>query len=1189
MEDFPKLLRRKRLEAHLTQAELAQRVGVKQRTVARWEHGVSTPTRDTLTNVANAFGEPEDDWVRIAGRDSTLDYPSLPLPVRPWMDRLPLGELTPPEFERFTSYLLKACYPSASISRVGGQGHAQRGADILVHTSDGTQLFQCKRVQRFGPSQMKAVADAAAAAAAERRVLVLSRVASPDARSAATRDGWEIWDHDDIVRMLQQDVNSESARRVLEVFFPGWKEDFLGIRGGGPWALPDEYFAGQREESPFSHSYELIGRDEEVTTVLKWARGDQPFFLLTGAAGVGKSRFLMEAASHIDDRPVFFVDRNATVELEDFPRLGDDGPLIIVDDAHDRDDLELIIRGARAHPERVSVLFATREYGKPRLIQELAEHARELDTPAANLAPLAASDARRLASLVLGTAENHPLAIRLVRVTRDCTLLLVAAGYLLKTKQDDPAFIDNEESFRVAVLERMYDDYVRVAGHLPGDVRVEDMLQFLAAVHPFDLDDNDALEAASQVLGCGRDVLISALGEIVRTGVVVKRRSRIRVQPDLLADHILVTACFDRTLAKATGYADRIWQAGSALLRRNLIVNVARIDWRLSETGMSRDSMLAEAWRVLDQEFKAGGISQRLGLLDLLEKVAFYQPERTLDLVEWALDNELPRQQTKFGPYTYEHVRVRVAPVLRVCAYHGEWLYRACELLWRLAQSDPRPTNPHPDHPARILCDLAAYSRYRPFDHTQRVIGQAIEWLRRDRVKLTFDILDQALRSEFEDHISDGHSVTYHSYPASVLGEAKVLALRQDVLNAVIQQLLGNDVSLAARAAESLELALSPPMGLFGRQPGANEMAVWAAESVRLLKRVHAKLDGVRLSPAVAVALRDAVGGAMRPNEAITAAAEEILKAVGGDLEHLVVGVLMHGPWRWPRVRGEKGELSASEEQRWLKDLANRFLDDSGEAATAVERIEQYLAEARVASTASGASGLFVTALVDQRPAVGTEIVRRVIADSDSPLVQVTGTTLSAIRVVDAEQALELAQALVNTGLTAARMSVAHAYGWGLASAPAVSSAELALILELAADDDVNLAHQLASGLRFMAERDPRTALAVISELRIGRSEHLASEVLALFADARPLRIDKLGKEELDGILEQLVECNQIDDYWIQAFLASLSGSDLHSVVRLLRSRVERAESLEESDNYRPVPFKPKFQSQMLGKSRGFI
>ena len=764
--------------------------------------------------------------------------------------------------------------------------------------------------------------------------------------------------------------------------------------------------------------------------------------------------------------------------------------------------------------------------------------------------------------------------MRLVAATRDCTLFLVAAGYLLKTNHVDPAFLDDEEGFRVAVLERMYYDYVRGAGHVAGEVSVADVLQFLSAVHPFDLNDNDAMEAASHVLGCRRDVLTSALGEIVRTGVVVKRRSRLRVQPDLLSDHILVRACFDRALGKATGYADRIWQAGTAGLQRNLIVNVARIDWRLSETGMSPESMLTEAWRVLERDFKESGILRRLDLLNLLEKIAFYQPERTLNLVEWALDHRLPPERTAFGLFKDECVQAKLPPVLRVCAYRLEPMYKACELLWRLAQSDQRHTNPHPEHPVRILCDLASYSRYKPFDHTQHVTSLAIEWLRRDGVKLVFDILDQALQMEVDDYISEKSSFTVHTYSPLKLGEDRVLALRDRVLTAVIQQLLGNDPSLAVRAAKSLELALSPPMGHFGRKPAAEEVAVWDEESVRLLKRIHTSLRGALLSPPVVVALRDAVDSAMwHPNETITAAAQKVMSAIGDDLEHQVVEVLIHGPWRWYGRHEKNGEPSARAEQRRLKNLAERFLEDSVETSTAVERLATLLADIGASPDVSGA-GQFVAALVDQRPCVGIEIVKHVIADDNSPLIPVTGVTLSAVRAASAERALELAQSLVHGGEPANRLSVAYAYGWGLATAPVVSSAELTLIRELAADDNSKFAQQLSHGLRFMAERSPRMALTVILEMRVGRSEQLAGEVLRLFTDAGPLRIDELRSDELTCIVEQLVECNRIDDYWVQAFLSSMSRRDLRGVVTLLRRRVEHSESVDELDDYRSVPFR---------------
>ena len=715
----------------------------------------------------------------------------------------------------------------------------------------------------------------------------------------------------------------------------------------------------------------------------------------------------------------------------------------------------------------------------------------------------------------------------------------------------------------------MYQDYVEGAGQLT-EISVEDVLRFLATVHPFDLDDEEALGAVARVLRCPRDMVALALEKLVKTGVVVKRGSRLRVQPDLLADHILASSCFSRTLRRATGYARRVWRASNVGLRQNLIVNVARIDWRLSASGMSHESMLSEVWHVLEREFKESGIPARLDLLNLLERVAFYQPERTLNLVEWALDHELRATHTPLVEYTYQDVRIRVAPVLRVCAYHLEWLGRVCELLWSLALSDQRPTNPFPDHPLRILCDLAAYSVYKPFKSTQSVIGQAIKWLRRDRTKLVFEILDQALRREFDDHISDGHTVTFYPYSALDLGKERVLALRSGLLCLVIQQILDKDAPLAVRAAKSLGLALSPSFGNFGRKRTVNETIVWQSESVKVLKRLRDQLSGTRLAPVVVVALKQAVEQTMRDSDdAIGAIVEEVLAAVADDLDHQVVEVLIHGPWRWHR----RQMLSPDEAQVQLKDLACRLLEDSVDTSTATRRVEQHLAEIGASSDAAGA-GNFVAELVHQRLGVGIEIIDRVIADENSPLIQVTGVTLSAIRAANQGRALELAHTLVNTDRAAARMSVAYAYGWGLARAPAVSNGELDLILRLAADDNVRLAHRLSDGLRFMAERDPRMALTVIRAMRIGRWEELAGEVLGLFAETGPLRVDELSKDELHGIVEELVACNEIDDYWIQAFLASVSRNDMQSIVRLLQRRVEHAESLDGSNSYCPLPYR---------------
>jgi hypothetical protein len=195
-----------------------------------------------------------------------------------------------------------------------------------------------------------------------------------------------------------------------------------------------------------------------------------------------------------------------------------------------------------------------------------------------------------------------------------------------------------------------------------------------------------------------------------------------------------------------------------------------------------------------------------------------------------------------------------------------------------------------------------------------------------------------------------------------------------------------------------------------------------------------------------------------------------------------------------------------------------------------------------------------------------------VIADVDSPLSLVAGVTLSAIRGADPSRTLELARNLYNTGRPTARMSVARAYGWRLAAAPVLSTGEFNLIRMILASDDVEVALELSHGLRFIAERNPRMAILAILDMKIGRSEKIVREVVRLFTDSGPLAVSMLTKEQLNCIVAQVIECNQIDDYWIQEFISALSHTQLPLVVRLLQGRVEYAERLDELGAYRAVP-----------------
>lgn len=64
MNNFDKNLKELRLEARLSQTELAEKLGVSQRTVSSWELGARQPDYDTLLKLARFFGVTTDDLLK---------------------------------------------------------------------------------------------------------------------------------------------------------------------------------------------------------------------------------------------------------------------------------------------------------------------------------------------------------------------------------------------------------------------------------------------------------------------------------------------------------------------------------------------------------------------------------------------------------------------------------------------------------------------------------------------------------------------------------------------------------------------------------------------------------------------------------------------------------------------------------------------------------------------------------------------------------------------------------------------------------------------------------------------------------------------------------------------------------------------------------------------------------------------
>ena len=205
---------------------------------------------------------------------------------------------------------------------------------------------------------------------------------------------------------------------------------------------------------------------------------------------------------------------------------------------------------------------------------------------------------------------------------------------------------------------------------------------------------------------------------------MVRRGRTLRIAPDVLADYILRKACATRR-GESTGFGERLFTHFADISMASLMRNLAELDWRLSREAPS--TLLSTIWSVVEETIVEGDADLQLTLLTNLRDAAAYQPGRVVSLIRRLLD--APRRNRAGDKQEAEFVHRAMGPLLRETAYSADHLEESCTLLWRLAQENHGQTNSDPEHPLRILQEIAAYDVGKPVAITERVAEIALTWL----------------------------------------------------------------------------------------------------------------------------------------------------------------------------------------------------------------------------------------------------------------------------------------------------------------------------------------------------------------------------------------------------------------------------------------------------------------------------
>jgi transcriptional regulator with XRE-family HTH domain len=1169
-----RLIESARLRQGLSQNALASQLGVSQQSVSRWEKGQSYPDRAIVASLADALSL-DEDLLRHPKNPSRIDagYAGQLVPsTRPLVSALPFNSLTPEQFEEFVADLLQAIYSDADVYKLGGRGDDQEGYDVIVEQPDGRKLgVQCKREQQFGAKKVeKAIAQAERSVDAS--IIALGRAATKAARDEIGKhQQWALWDQLDLSRKVRT-LPDDAPLRIVKAYFPNYIEDFLGIPAASPWIPLTEYFQ-DRPQRLLNHRQTMVGREQLLKTIISWVANsnDSNVAVLFGRGGLGKSKLLYEVASHKFAEKTHFrftvIDHVATpADFDTLPRTGK--VVVVVDDEYNVQRLGSLASQLWQHRPTAKLLVTSRPDGEAVLNEQFWRLGQMPGLVTRwTLEDLSHGEACELVANLIHRSAADPWTRQLASISADCPLIAVIAAELLERGQLASSAFITDKALRAEVF-RLFSESTSRGGFAADAPQRQRVLAAVAAFQPVRLSVDEFATAMTKLTAIDSwDRVNRHIHELEDAGLILRRGDSIRVVPDMLGDVILADAAYDDRANRVTSFLTMAQKAASTTPLQHLLVNASRMEWQVRQNSSSSIDMVDNLWDELVEEAFESGYDARLKLLRIASKIAYFQPRPGYDYAMAVLKAVDKDQQISS---LHRQVALdEVCSVLRNVAYSISFLPRVLDVLWHLAQRDDRPINQHPEHPMRVLKSLAEIRMGKPPEYLDSVIDSVERWLTKTYKRSPLEVVEPILAVEAQEEFSsDFRVITFYSYG---IAPDPVRALRQRVVSLALTVARGRDVVAAVGAVETIGRAISFPVGMFERNVQKNEKHAWAKEFIPI---IHALGDLARessLDPAVRLAIRRPVSWHLRYGlESTKSAAKSALAHMSSSEDDDIALCLhteaMHLEMLDRRDFDSADQFMATEINRVVGDLV-----DNCTPSEILSRIDQRLSIERKAFGGGDNAGRFLTALFWRSPNLAKSLCVATLEGQYIELAHNAGDAIAALAQAGDSETIKLASAMLASNSSVLKQAAALGLTWNR-GARALLDGEAELLIQLAQHDDESVRVTVGRAIFLLSSINRMLAFELMSKANFGGSSKIAGEALFAFSERGPLRWSDTEPELRRSVLQRLVGCRTLDDYFIIDALSELSAVDPLGVTELLLDRLDRSLKKHAFD-YQALPY----------------
>ena len=355
-----------------------------------------------------------------------------------------------------------------------------------------------------------------------------------------------------------------------------------------PFATGAEYFSRLLDPNKyFNHTWVLVGRKKVLDEMRAFATGKATVGVLYGAGGSGKSKILQEFTKTFDEQAIGWnlrFLRGAMTLSDDFLRGLPAAPsIVVIDDAHRYSQLETVLTllSEGKYAGKTKFLLTARPSAKQLIDATLARStdiSERIDL--GRLEPLSTPDARSLAEQALGPTSIVHID-RLVSASSKSPVVIVVGGRLIRDRQLDPGLFATDETFQRAVLDRFYEELSKI---LPEPRQPwKDLLTLVAALGPVRTSDLQFQQRAAEFLNLPPWEVVERLGILEQGGLLARRGGLLEITPDVLADHLLQSACVSAS-DQDTGLAKELFEKFAGVSGANLFRNLGELQWRIDQT-----------------------------------------------------------------------------------------------------------------------------------------------------------------------------------------------------------------------------------------------------------------------------------------------------------------------------------------------------------------------------------------------------------------------------------------------------------------------------------------------------------------------------------------------------------------------------------------------------------------------------